>query len=55
MGSGMLVDENGQSATSIVVNSNIEDWYSEDPKFVIVKGCQFDPIGKSEEQLGDFS
>ena len=49
----MLVDADGNVATS-VLSSNIDEETS-DKKWIVVAGCNFDLINKSEEQLVNFS
>jgi hypothetical protein len=50
----MFVDSEGAISSSNLFRNNIRD-DDEAEKYVILKGCAFDPIGKSSEETGAFA
>lgn len=53
-GTGLLLDSDGLSTASILKKSMLENTNHEN-NFIVLKGCQFDPSGKSNEELQNFS
>jgi hypothetical protein len=53
-GEGLLLDSDGQSSSSVLKYSMLEKTDGED-SYIVLEGCQFDPVGKSDAELEKFS
>jgi hypothetical protein len=53
-GKGLFLDSDGKSSSSILMVAMLENTDHED-NYIILEGCKFDPSGKTDEDLQNFS